>query len=113
VIFYSKKMVKQRDRLIIVEISQGKDGFPLTPAGMTTLERIPALGAAEFLAKYGSLANLFERSELFATMIWPGAKEPQRGRSQAEMVLGPFPKRKGPRLPGRNPASIVHSHHLQ
>ena len=57
---------------------------------MTTLERIPALGAAESLAKYGSLANLFEWSELFATMIWPGAKVPQRGRSRAEVVLGPF-----------------------
>ena len=77
------------------------------------LERFPALGAAESLAKYGSLANLFERSELFAIMIWPGMKGLQRGRGRAEVVLGPFTETKGPRLPGRNPASIVHSHHLQ
>jgi hypothetical protein len=80
---------------------------------MKTLERIPALGAAESLAKYGSLVNLFELSELFAILIWPEAKVPQRGRSRAEVVLGPFAETKGPRLPGRNPASIVHSHHLQ
>ena len=72
---------------------------------MTTLERIPALGAAESLAKYGTLASLFERSELLATMIWPMTKEPRRGRARAKMVLGPFPERKGPRLPGRNPAT--------
>jgi hypothetical protein len=27
------------------------------------------------------------------------------------LVLGPFPERKGPRLPGRNPALIKPSHH--
>ncbi len=80
---------------------------------MTKVESRPALGAAEYLAKFGSLASLFERSELLATMIWPVAKEPRRGRSRAEVVLGPFAETKGPRLPGRTPASIVHSHHLQ
>ena len=72
---------------------------------MTNLEKIPALGAAESLAKFDSLANLFERSELFATFFWPRTKVPQRGRERAEMVLGPFAETKGPRLPGRNPAS--------
>ncbi len=70
---------------------------------MHRLERIPALGAAEFLVKYHLLANLFERSELFAILIWPGTKTPQRGRGRAEVVLGPFAETKGPRLPGRNP----------
>ena len=70
---------------------------------MTTLVRIPALGAAKSLAKYGSLANLFERSELFAILIWPGTKEPQRGRARAEMVLGPFADTKGPRRTGAKP----------
>ncbi len=72
-------------------------------AGMTLLETNPALGAAESLAKSSSLANLFERSELFAIFIWPGAKLSQRGRGRAEVVLGLFAKTKGPRLPGRNP----------
>ncbi len=77
----------------------------LKVSGMTTLERNPALGAAESLAKSHSLANLFERSELFAPIIWPGMKGPQGGRGRAEVVLGPFAETKGPRLPGRPPAS--------
>jgi hypothetical protein len=28
-----------------------------------------------------------------------------KGHTTANMVLGPFPERKGPRLPGRNPAT--------
>ncbi len=72
---------------------------------MTKLERIPAFDAAESLAKSHSLANLFERSELFAPIIWPETKKPQRDRGRAEVVLGPFAETKGPRLPGRNPAS--------
>ena len=75
----------------------------LTSAGMTTLERIPALGAAEFQAKSGLLANLFERSELFATMIWPGTKVPQRGRGQAEVVLPTFAETKVGHLAGAKP----------
>jgi hypothetical protein len=59
------------------------------------------LGAAEFLAKFCSLANLFEQSELFAIFIWPGTKEPQRGRARAEMVLGPFAPQQWLRPSGR------------
>ncbi len=70
---------------------------------MPTLERIPALGTAESLAKHDFLANLFERSELFAIMIWPRTKAPQRGRGRAEMVLGPFAETKGPRRAGAKP----------
>ena len=79
---------------------------------MKTLERVPALGVAESLAKYGFLANLFESfgipqdrlRGLFAILIWSGTKEPQRGRDRAEVALGPFAETKGLRLPGRNPA---------
>jgi len=44
------------------------------------------LGVAEFQAKFKFLANLFEQSELFAIMIWPGAKIP---------LMGPRPGRNG------------------
>ncbi len=72
---------------------------------ITTTKRIPALDAAESLAKSDSLANLFEQSELFATFIWPETKVPQRGRGRAEVVLPTFAETKVGRLPGRNPAS--------
>ena len=71
--------------------------------GMIILERIPALGAAESLAKYHSLANLFEPGELFAIWIWSWRKEPPWGRDRAEVVLGPFAETKGPRRAGAKP----------
>jgi hypothetical protein len=37
-------MVKQRDSLIIIEISQGKDGFPLTTGGNDNAGENPCLG---------------------------------------------------------------------
>ncbi len=61
-----QQRIKPEDSLIFVGISQGKDGFSLTTSGVTTMESVPALDAAEFLAKYHLLANLFERRELFA-----------------------------------------------
>ena len=70
---------------------------------MTTLERTPALGAAEFLAKFCSLANLSERSELFAILIWPGTKEPPWGRDRAEMILPTFAETKVGRRSGAKP----------
>ena len=84
-------------------LTKNTDGFPLTPGRNDDAGEIPALGAAESLAKYDFLANLFEWSELFAILIWPGTKVPQRGRDRAEVVLGPFPERKGPRHVGAKP----------
>ncbi len=63
------------------------------------------MGAAESLAKYHSLASLFERSELFAILIWPETKVPQRGRDRVEVVLPTFAETKVGRLPGQPPAS--------
>jgi hypothetical protein len=99
----------QNDKL--VENSEPARGGPSHQVGeprvrpSMTLERIPAMGPAESLAKSGYLANLFERSELFATMIWPRTKVPQRGRGQAEVVLATFAETKVARSPGRNPAT--------
>ena len=96
--------MKPEDSLIFVRISQGEYGFLLITCRHSDTSP-PALVAAESQAKSDSLANLFEQSELFAIFIWPETKGPQRGRDRAEVVLGPFAETKGPRLPGRNPAS--------
>jgi hypothetical protein len=64
-------------------------------SGMTTLEKEALLlGAAESLAKSGCLANLFEWSELFATMIWPEAKGPHRAAARQNWFWVLLPKQK-------------------
>ena len=45
---------------------------------MTRLPWVPALGAAESLAKTNFVANLSERRELFGILLWPGTNVPQR-----------------------------------
>jgi len=69
------------------------------------MERILALGAAEPLAKYGSLANLFERSELFAIMIWPGAKQPPTGPRPGRSGFGSFCRNKRTSPAGARPGN--------
>ena len=55
---------------------------------------------------------LFEHSELARPSVVCRPSYSMRPDG-ASLVLGPFAETKGPRLPGRNPASIIHSHHSQ